>query len=247
VAEYSRKDAVPDPIPQQQQGPAAGRSAAAPPHRHRGTAVSRRSQYRHSGLSVLPATGCWLLRTAPPATPTLYGGGRKCHERKREERAATGAPLSLPEAHMDPAAPPLAARPGHHSNAPADVEAPSGTDWNQYKKVLLAGCIGNILEWYDFALYGAFAPVFGRIFFPPCEMTHGPEDMCLSGHDEFHCSIDADHPPPGGIDACCQWDTKNATGCSYNPVEKGMLLKSFATFGAAFIMRPLGGIIMVRI
>ena len=73
-------------------------------------------------------------------------------------------------------------------------------------------------------------------------------DGCLNLHRIVDpCSIDADHPPPGGIDACCQWDTKNATGCSYNPVEKGMLLKSFATFGAAFIMRPLGGIIMVRI
>jgi MHS family proline/betaine transporter-like MFS transporter len=34
------------------------------------------------------------------------------------------------------------------------------------KKALLAGAIGNVLEWYDFALYGYFAPVFAALFFP---------------------------------------------------------------------------------
>jgi MHS family proline/betaine transporter-like MFS transporter len=34
------------------------------------------------------------------------------------------------------------------------------------KKTLLAGAIGNVLEWYDFALYGYFAPVFALLFFP---------------------------------------------------------------------------------
>jgi MHS family proline/betaine transporter-like MFS transporter len=30
----------------------------------------------------------------------------------------------------------------------------------------MAGAIGNVLEWYDFALYGYFAPVFAATFFP---------------------------------------------------------------------------------
>lgn len=34
------------------------------------------------------------------------------------------------------------------------------------KKTLFAGAIGNVLEWYDFALYGYFAPVFASLFFP---------------------------------------------------------------------------------
>ena len=34
------------------------------------------------------------------------------------------------------------------------------------RKTLLAGSIGNMLEWYDFALYGYFAPVFAVLFFP---------------------------------------------------------------------------------
>ncbi len=31
---------------------------------------------------------------------------------------------------------------------------------------LAAGAIGNLLEWYDFGLYGYFAPILGRLFFP---------------------------------------------------------------------------------
>ena len=33
-------------------------------------------------------------------------------------------------------------------------------------RVLAAGLVGNILEWYDFAVYGFFAPTIGRQFFP---------------------------------------------------------------------------------
>lgn len=34
------------------------------------------------------------------------------------------------------------------------------------RRTLMAGAIGNALEWYDFALYGYFAPVFAAMFFP---------------------------------------------------------------------------------
>jgi MHS family proline/betaine transporter-like MFS transporter len=34
------------------------------------------------------------------------------------------------------------------------------------KKTVAAGAIGNVLEWYDFAVYGYFATAIGRIFFP---------------------------------------------------------------------------------
>ena len=30
----------------------------------------------------------------------------------------------------------------------------------------MAGAIGNVLEWYDFGLYGLFAPVLAPLFFP---------------------------------------------------------------------------------
>ena len=33
-------------------------------------------------------------------------------------------------------------------------------------RVIAAGAIGNVLEWYDFAVYGYFAAAIGRVFFP---------------------------------------------------------------------------------
>lgn len=37
------------------------------------------------------------------------------------------------------------------------------------RKTVLAGAIGNVLEWYDFALYGYFAPQFAVLFFPSAD------------------------------------------------------------------------------
>ena len=33
-------------------------------------------------------------------------------------------------------------------------------------RLILAGLIGNVVEWYDFAVYGYFATVLGRLYFP---------------------------------------------------------------------------------
>lgn len=37
------------------------------------------------------------------------------------------------------------------------------------RRVMAAGAIGNILEWYDFAIYGFFAAEIGRTFFPKAD------------------------------------------------------------------------------
>jgi len=42
------------------------------------------------------------------------------------------------------------------STSPADTR----------KKVILAGLVGNVMEWYDFAVYGFFASIIGVHFFP---------------------------------------------------------------------------------
>jgi hypothetical protein len=36
----------------------------------------------------------------------------------------------------------------------------------QRKTAVVAGTVGNIIEWYDFALYGYFATVLATLFFP---------------------------------------------------------------------------------
>ncbi len=34
------------------------------------------------------------------------------------------------------------------------------------RRTLVAGSVGNVMEWYDFALYGFFAPIIAKQFFP---------------------------------------------------------------------------------
>jgi MHS family proline/betaine transporter-like MFS transporter len=41
----------------------------------------------------------------------------------------------------------------------------SGKEHTHTTGTLLAGVIGNVIEWYDFALYGYFAPILSQIFF----------------------------------------------------------------------------------
>jgi MHS family proline/betaine transporter-like MFS transporter len=35
-----------------------------------------------------------------------------------------------------------------------------------WRRIVIAGIVGNVMEWYDFAVYGYFAPTLGRHFFP---------------------------------------------------------------------------------
>jgi len=37
---------------------------------------------------------------------------------------------------------------------------------SQTRRAIVAGAIGNMMEWYDFAVYGFFAAILGRQFFP---------------------------------------------------------------------------------
>jgi len=60
----------------------------------------------------------------------------------------------------------------------------------------VAGVAGNVLEWYDFAVFGYFSDILSDVFFPPDQEGHAA------------------------------------------------LVESFAVFGGAFLMRPLGGVMM---
>ena len=63
----------------------------------------------------------------------------------------------------------------------------------------VAGTLGNVLEWYDFALFGFFSDIIAELFFPPSD---------------------------------------NSDGTNEN------LVRSFAVYGGAFIMRPVGGAVI---
>lgn len=62
----------------------------------------------------------------------------------------------------------------------------------------IAGVMGNVLEWYDFALFGFFADIIGVVFFPPDD----------------------------------------------DPSDNENLIKTFVIFGSAFLMRPIGGLLI---
>ena len=45
------------------------------------------------------------------------------------------------------------------------------TDTPSHRRTITAGLVGNVLEWYDFAVYGYLAPVLGDLFFPSDDPT----------------------------------------------------------------------------
>lgn len=69
-----------------------------------------------------------------------------------------------------------------------------GNQPESLRKNLFGGVVGNVLEWYDFAIFGFLAPVIGEKFFP-----------------------------------------------SDDPLDS--LLSAFSVFAAAYLVRPVGGII----
>ena len=46
----------------------------------------------------------------------------------------------------------------------AELAVPAQAD--RSRTAIVAGVVGNVLEWYDFAVYGFFVPVISRLFFP---------------------------------------------------------------------------------
>lgn len=53
------------------------------------------------------------------------------------------------------------------------------------RRNILAGAIGNVLEWYDFAIYGYFAAEIGRTFFAPAD----PVSQMLSAFGIFAIGV----------------------------------------------------------
>lgn len=49
-----------------------------------------------------------------------------------------------------------------------ETSATRASPWT-LRRVVTAGVIGNVLEWYDFAVYGFFAPVLAAQFFPAAD------------------------------------------------------------------------------
>ena len=46
------------------------------------------------------------------------------------------------------------------------TEHSTSTRQSSLLEIILVGLIGNVMEWYDFAVYGYFAGILGKLFFP---------------------------------------------------------------------------------
>lgn len=57
-------------------------------------------------------------------------------------------------------------------NTPGHLETPPD-EVRRKRKALVAGSVGNTVEWIDWALYSALAPVFATQFFPPASAAAG--------------------------------------------------------------------------
>lgn len=51
-------------------------------------------------------------------------------------------------------------------SSPSDHREPTDFENSRFVTAIAAGAVGNILEWYDFALYGFMASVLSGLFFP---------------------------------------------------------------------------------
>jgi MFS transporter, MHS family, proline/betaine transporter len=61
------------------------------------------------------------------------------------------------------------------------AEASPGEVHHHRKRIVWAGIVGNVMEWYDFAIYGFFARTIGSLFFP----ADDPNSSLLAAYAVF--------------------------------------------------------------
>lgn len=101
-----------------------------------------------------------------------------------------------------------------HDGGPGDEQQASDAPAPEAQGAMqtIAGVMGNVLEWYDFALFGFFSDVIATVFFAPSSEDGKADD---DGFGDMGGEI----------------DTSN-------------LVHSFAVYGGAFLMRPVGGLVI---
>ncbi|GMH92288.1 hypothetical protein TL16_g12301 [Triparma laevis f. inornata] len=73
--------------------------------------------------------------------------------------------MQVLDSSSPPSSPPSTPR---SSDSPTVVNAPPAPTIGR----TLAGLSGNILEWYDFAIFGYFSDIISKVFFPPNQSGH---------------------------------------------------------------------------
>ena len=91
-------------------------------------------------------------QTVPPVSSLAGGRLLERHEVPRKEPLSVGNAIGA-------------------STERARSQLAYGTPGQSAQRTALAGLIGNVLEWFDFAVYGYFATDIGRQFFPQSSAT----------------------------------------------------------------------------
>src|SRR5262249_42915243 len=111
------------------------------------------------------------------------------------ERARAVAPTRALASRDTRGVPMGAARPGGGGDAvpPARVPAETAPTMHAVRQNVVAGAVGSVLEWYDFAIYGYLAPIIGNLFFP----ANDPVASLLAAFGVFAIGFAA--RPVGGL------------------------------------------------
>jgi Sugar (and other) transporter len=99
----------------------------------------------------------------------------------------------------------------------------------------MAGMAGNVLEWYDFAVFGYLSDVIGQVFFPSEQASGGTGMGGAEGLDPHHFLSD-------NVNATHYAETNVSDPPNDNSHTN--TLYAFAVFGGAFWMRPVGGLLL---
>jgi MFS family permease len=138
---------------------------------------------------------------------------------------------------------PISVRDNNHDFSDYDhdhdlVDSPSSNNdiW-----LTLAGVAGNVLEWYDFAVFGFLSDVIGVLFFPPTSLpsnnvhndTRFDSNVIINDDDEHYSLLLSSSSSP--------------TAAPTDSTNNSSTIAAFAVFAGAFLMRPIGGIVMGHI
>jgi MHS family proline/betaine transporter-like MFS transporter len=94
----------------------------------------------------------------------------------------------------------------------------------------IAGVAGNVLEWYDFAVFGYLSDVLGQVFFPPTSTRAAA------------AAASPPAPPPSSSSPFVSNATANNSSSVAATDDNTATILAFAVFGGAFLMRPVGGL-----
>ena len=117
---------------------------------------------RNSRHRVHVAVLSFFARREPPRGRPIRPPS--CHARRASVNSGAHTQETIAGAWARRHVPPGLSRRGHHMSEPTGAET---------RKAVSAAVIGNVLEWYDFAVYAFVATIIAKKFFPARRRGHG--------------------------------------------------------------------------